>query len=107
MKTVKFVTIAALIAIVLPAAAQTESTRRIDQRQDNQANRIEQGQKSGALNEREARRLERGQERVQRMENKAAADGKVTAQERRRIERAQNHESRKIYREKHDRQTAR
>jgi hypothetical protein len=40
------------------------------------------------------------------MENKAAADGKVTAKERRHIEHAQDQQSRRIYREKHDKQTA-
>jgi hypothetical protein len=40
------------------------------------------------------------------MENKALADGKVTAKERARIEKAQDRQSKKIYREKHDKQTA-
>ena len=40
------------------------------------------------------------------MENKATADGVVTAKERRKIEHAQNQQSRKIYREKHDKQVA-
>ena len=40
------------------------------------------------------------------MENKAAADGKVTKKERARLEHAQNNQSRKIYCEKHDKQTA-
>lgn len=43
---------------------------------------------------------------VQKMEDRAAADGQVTKKERRRVEHAQNQQSRKIYREKHDRQTA-
>ena len=34
------------------------------------------------------------------------ADGKVTPKERRRIERAQDKQSKKIYREKHDKQKA-
>jgi hypothetical protein len=106
MKLVKFVTAAALAALVLPAVAQTQSTPRIDQRQANQERRIEQGEKSGALTPKEAARLEKGQARVQRMENKAAADGKITPKERARIEHAQNRESKKIYREKHDKQTA-
>jgi uncharacterized membrane protein YebE (DUF533 family) len=106
MKTVKFVTFAAIAAFSLPALAQTSSTQRIDQRQANQERRIEQGEKSGELTPREARRLERGQKHVQRMEDKAAADGKVTAKERRRVERAQDTQSRRIYREKHDRQRA-
>ena len=38
------------------------------------------------------------------MEDKAKADGKVTAKERARIHEAQDRESRKIAREKHDRQ---
>jgi uncharacterized membrane protein YebE (DUF533 family) len=108
MKTVTLVTAAAVVAFALPAFAQTQtqSTPRIDQREANQERRIEQGQKSGALTPKEAARLEKGQARVQKMENKALADGKVTAKERARIERAQNRQSKKIYREKHDKQTA-
>ena len=104
MKFVKFFAAAAVIA--LPAFAQTQSTPRIDQRQANQERRIEQGEKSGALTQKEAARLEKGQARVQKMENKAVADGKVTPKERARIEQAQNKQSRKIYKEKHDKQTA-
>ncbi len=106
MKIVKFVTAAVVAAFVLPAFSQTTSTPRIDKRQANQERRIEQGEKSGALNKKEAARLEKGQARVQKMENKATADGKVTAKERARIEKAQNRESRRIFREKHDKQTA-
>jgi uncharacterized membrane protein YebE (DUF533 family) len=86
------------------AQSGTASTPRIDQRQANQQQRINQGVKSGALTPKEAGRLEKGQQRVQRMETTAMADGKVTAKERRRIEHAQNQQSKKIYREKHDRQ---
>lgn len=93
-------------AFALPAAAQTQSTPRIDQRQQNQERRIEQGEKSGALTRREAARLEKGQARVQKMEDKAASDGKVGAKERARMERAQDKQSRRIYRQKHDRQAA-
>ena len=106
MKTSKIFAAVAFVAFAAPAFAQTTSTPRIDQRQANQERRIEQGEKSGALTAKEAARLEKGQARVQKMENKAAADGKVTAKERARIEKAQNRESRKIYREKHDKQTA-
>lgn len=102
----KLITAAVLAALSLPAFAQTTSTPRIDQRQANQERRIEAGEKSGQLNQKEAARLEKGQARVQKMENKAVADGKVTAKERARIEKAQNKESRRIYREKHDKQTA-
>ena len=104
MKFVTFATLAA--ALAAPAFAQTASTPRIDQRQANQERRIEQGVNSGQLNQREAARLEKGQARVQKMESRAAADGKVTARERARIERAQDRQSRRIHREKHDKQTA-
>jgi hypothetical protein len=106
MKFVKLFAVAAAAAIALPALAQPHSTPRIDHRQAKQERRIEQGEKSGALNKKEAARLEKGQARVQKMENRAVADGKVTPKERARIEKAQNKESRKIYKEKHDRQTA-
>lgn len=38
------------------------------------------------------------------MEDKAMADGKMTKKERARIEHAQDRQSKKIYREKHDKQ---
>lgn len=100
----KIVTFAVLTALSLPIFAQTTSTPRIDQRQAEQERRIQAGEKSGQLNQKEAARLEKGQARVQKMENKATADGKVTAKERAKIEKAQDRESRRIYREKHDKQ---
>lgn len=97
----------AVAGLAFSAAAQeTKSTKRIDQRQDNQQRRIEQGQKSGQLTQKEAARLEKGQARVDKMENKATADGKMTRKERARIEKAQDQQSRKIHRERHDKQTA-
>ena len=106
MKTVRVLALLAAAAIALPAAAQTSSTPRIDQRQANQDRRIDRGVKSGALTEKEADRLEKGQARVQKMEDKAVADGRVTKKERARIEHAQDRQSKKIYRQKHDKQTA-
>lgn len=91
-------------ALTLPALAQTASTPRIDQRQASQQQRIDQGVQSGALTQQEAARLEKGQQHVQKLEDKATADGKVTAKERARIEHAQDVQSRRIYRQKHDRQ---
>lgn len=61
----------------------------------------------GQLTKKEAARLEKGQARVQKMEDKAVADGSVTAKERARIEKAQDKQSRKIHRERHDKQAAR
>ena len=100
------VVIASLPGLAAAQATDTTSTKRTDQRQANQEKRIEQGEKSGQLNQKEAKKLEKGQAHVQKMENKAVADGKVTPKERARIEKAQNQQSRRIYREKHDKQKA-
>ena len=103
----RILAILAIAGLAFSAAAQeTKSTPRIDKRQDYQERRIEQGQKSGQLTQKEAARLEKGQARVDKMEKKAGADGKVTKKERARIEHAQDQQSKKIYREKHDKQTA-
>ena len=95
-----------LAALSSVAAAQT-ATPGIDQRQDNQQKRIAAGVASGQLTPRETIRLERGQQHIQNMENRAKSDGVVTNAERARINAAQNVQSRRIYREKHDRQVVR
>lgn len=97
-------------AFSLPALAQAPrdpaATPGIDKRQANQQQRIDKGVQSGQLNERETKRLEKGQARVQKMEDRAKEDGKVTAKERARIQRQQNVQSRKIARQRHDKQRA-
>ena len=105
----KIIAAAVFSAFVLPGlvfaqSSGTVSTPRIDKRQAEQSDRIQQGLHSGALNEKEAARLEKGQARVQKMENKAVADGVVTKKEQARIEKAQNAESRHIAKQTHDKQ---
>ena len=102
----KVFTGAIVAAFALGGSALSQSTKRIDKRQENQAARIEAGEATGQLTPKEAARLEKGQERIQKMENKAMADGKVSAKERAKIEKAQDRESKRIFREKHDKQTA-
>lgn len=68
--------------------------------------RIDKGVESGQLNQKEAARLEKGQEHVQKMEDRALKDGKVTKQEKRNIEHAQDVQSKRIARQKHDKQKA-
>jgi len=80
------------------------NTPRIDQRQANQEQRIDQGIASGQLNGREADRLNNQQEHIDKMENKAKSDGVMTKKERARISHAQDRASRQITRQKHDRQ---
>ncbi|MFN4325423.1 MAG: hypothetical protein ACK4FP_05995 [Azonexus sp.] len=102
MKTIQAL---AVIAIVLPSLAFAQAnTPGVDQRQVNQAHRIDQGVASGSLTQREANRLERGQQRIDAMESRAKADGVVTGRERARLHQAQDVQSARIYRQKHDRQ---
>jgi hypothetical protein len=100
------VIVAALSTSVFAQSPDTKSTPRIDKRQAEQEKRIEQGTKSGQLTGKETARLEKGQAHVQKMEDKAVADGKVTKKESKHVEHAQDQQSKKIEREKHDKQTA-
>jgi len=93
-------------AAAVPVYAQT-ATPGVENRQERQQQRIDQGVASGELNKREAARLEREQGRIAAREEKAKADGVVTKQERRQLHREQNRASRHIAKEKHDRQKAR
>jgi septal ring factor EnvC (AmiA/AmiB activator) len=106
MKILKMlVTPALMLAFAAPVfAADPAATPGIDQRIQNQERRIEQGEKSGTLTGRESARLERKEQRIENMEEKAKADGKVTPQERRKMDHQLDRQSKRIHREKHDRQ---
>jgi hypothetical protein len=96
-----------LTAVPCMALAQgTPSTPGIDKRQETQQKSINEGAKSGQLTDKEAKRLQKGQKRVQKMEDKAVADGKVTKKEGKKIEHTQDQQSKKIARERSDKQTA-
>lgn len=97
-----------IIALLLTAFAgiahaQT-STPRIDQRQENQRDRIRQGAVSGELTRRETVHAVRDQRHIQRMERRAKADGTVTCRERSRIHHEQNRANRSLRHNKHDAQ---
>jgi len=79
-------------------------TPRIDQRQANQEQRIDQGIASGQLTQHEANKLEKQQQHIDTMENKAKSDGVVSKNERARLHAAQDRASKNIFRQKHDRQ---
>ena len=97
----KLLTVAVLGALSLPAFAQ-HTTPQIDQRQDRQERRIEQGVRSGELTPREAARVERGQARIRRMERQALADGRISRRERAAIDREQDKQNQLIARLKHN-----
>jgi hypothetical protein len=103
MKRTSSLLIAVLAVCALPVLAQT-STPKVDQRQANQQQRIDQGVASGQLTGKEADKLDKGQAQVEKKEAKAKADGQVTPKEREKLKQAQNKQSQKIRHEKHDQQ---
>lgn len=87
-----------------PASLADRQEQRVDNRQERQAERIEDGVASGQITRREKLRLERQQRHINRMERRAEADGKVTLKEAVRIEKAQDRSSRTIRHARYDRQ---
>ncbi len=86
----------------MPAAIAGVGTPLVDQRQENQGQRIDQGVESRRLTEGETKRLETQQDRIENAESKAKADGVVNRAEHKRLTVRQNMASRNIYRKKHN-----
>ena len=93
-------------AFAAPVFAQNTATPKIDQRQENQQNRITNGVKSGELTAKETQNLEKREIKIEGDKQAAKADGKVTAAERQKLKREENKASRAIYRKKHNAQKA-
>src|SRR5690349_933843 len=87
---------------VFGAQAQNINTPGVDQRQENQHARIQQGVASGELTRAEAARSRSDQREIRRTEKRMKADGQVTNRERARLQRKENKASRKLRRNKHD-----
>ncbi|MBZ5707565.1 MAG: hypothetical protein LAN63_19660 [Acidobacteriia bacterium] len=113
---------AALAAMLLPAAAQSnapaantaptepptkQDNATIGERKENQQDRIANGVKSGELTSGEAARLEKEQSKLnaETRAMRAADGGKLTAADKAKIQRQQNRLSHQIYNQKHDAQT--
>jgi hypothetical protein len=96
---------AALMVVSVSWAASTNDPR-IQQRMQNQENRIDQGVQSGALTPRETGRLEAEQAKIKQDEARMKADGNLTARERAKLTREQDRASRDVYRLKHNNRTA-
>jgi hypothetical protein len=88
-----------------PNSASSQRMQADVQRNVNQQQRIEQGVKSGQLTNREVGKLESGQAKVDRAEARAGANGRVSANEQQRIQKAENQQSKRITKQKHDKQT--
>ena len=109
MKRIIGLTFAALIMICglsSLSSAQTYHRRHsINARERYQQRRIAQGIRSGELTARESYRLEREQYRIRQQESRfRRSGGGLSQRERARLQREENQSSRRIYRQKHDRQ---
>jgi hypothetical protein len=78
----------------------------IQQRMQNQEQRIDQGVKSGALTPKETGRLEAEQAKIRQTEQRMKSDGQLTPNERQKLNNMQDRSSQQIYNQKHDAQTA-
>lgn len=104
-KQTGLVAAALMAASCLYVGVAAADTPLLDQREQNQKERIVQGVRSGELTRAETRRLVAGQANLRRLEARAKSDGEVTARERVRLQREANQQSRRIARQKHDRQS--
>lgn len=103
-KTLALAATAVLTVASVLVTTASAGTPALDQRQQNQAQRIRQGVRSGELTRPETRRLVHGQRELRRDERAAKADGVVTARERAGLQHEANQQSRRIHRQKHDAQ---
>jgi len=100
-RTIVTLTAAVLMTTGL-AIAQDRPT--VNQRRENQQDRIAQGVRSGRLSPRETAHLESHEARLNHeiRDDRREHDGHLTAPERRQVNRQQNRLSNSIYRDKHD-----
>lgn len=92
------------IFISITAEAGRDRVRSSEERAQRQQQRIEQGVRSGELTVAEEKRLERGQHRIEVAQEHAAQDGIVTPDESAKIHKMQDVQSKRIWRQKHDKQ---
>jgi hypothetical protein len=85
-----------------PDSKSSERMQSDVQRDVNQETRIQNGIKNGSLTNREVGSLERGQARDTRDQANAAANGRVTAKEQQKVQSAENHQSKRVYKKKHN-----
>lgn len=97
----KTIVLAAVIAS-LTAGTAFAGTPFINQRQNNQVNRIINGVNAGQLTGRETTKLVKGQIRVQNLKTQAKSDGVVTFRERARIHTAQTVQGTRIFLKRHN-----
>ncbi len=92
----------AIAIVLLGSTLPAQTAPGIQQRKENQQQRIGEGVENGSLTAGEAARLERQETNLNRQQRRMSADGNLTAQERQRLRHEQNSLSREIYRDKHN-----
>jgi hypothetical protein len=96
--------IAAILTTALLALAPVYGQGALKERQENQKDRIKAGVNDGSLNKAEAARMKQDQREIKQDIRQAHADGVVTGKEAAQITREQNKASRRIAKQKHDKQ---
>ncbi len=91
--------------VPVTSTATHEKHATINQRKENQQDRIAQGVKAGTLSPAETARLERSQAKINHQTRDMREDngGKLTAADREKLRAEQNAQSKRIYNTKHDR----
>ena len=91
-------------ATTTPTPVPTTKKLNINQRKENQQDRIAQGVKNGTLSPNETARLEHQEAGINKEEAgmRAQDNGRLTKADRKLITKQQNQESRRIYKNKHD-----
>lgn len=100
----KLIIAASMMAFTVAYVSAQTSTPVVDQKQQNQNARIDQGVKSGELTHKEAAHLNAREAKIQHDKRVAKADGKVTPAEKAKLHREQKRTSHAIVKEKHDEQ---
>lgn len=94
----------ALSLAIAPVAVMAQNNATINQRKENQQDRIAQGVKSGQLTAGETAHLEHQEAAINHEEHamRAQDNGHLTKADRSLINKQQNQESKRIYRDKHN-----
>lgn len=93
-----------VLGFTMASSAQNAPASTVDKREANQKERIKEGVKSGELTKKEAKDLKKQQQHIKKAEAKANADGVVTDAEKAKLDRKQDKASKKIAKQKHDKQ---
>ena len=91
-----------LISLVFIFSNASLAGDRIEHRQNNQKNRINQGVRKGEITKREFTHLARQQRNVEKYRNHALRDGSLSCKEGRRLNYLQDRASGSIYRDRHN-----